>query len=609
MNNRPYTTKEFKDILNGINPNVEVLGEYVSSHTKIHVKCRICGCEWTPQAYGLLQGRGCPECGKRLSVENRQGKTAKRTTQEFIQELNVIAPSIAIRGEYTGSKNRIRCSCNNCGYIWDALPYRLLNGSLCPNCMKMERAAYRRYTPESFKEKLHCINPDVELLSDFTKSTDPIIVKCICCGNVWTPKAYSLLQGRGCPKCCHKRGAQNNKGKTGLKSPDGFRSELSQIDDSIELIGEYINTHTDIKCRCSRCNHIWSAKPYALLQGHGCPRCAKSGTSFMEQLILLSFREAIGNEDVLSRDKSLIGMELDIVIPKYKLAIEPGNWCLHKKSIKRDGEKRRRCKEIGYRLLTIYDKYPKGNVPPFPDNCFVYSDDLNIIDHVVIHNLIYELLDICGVGKSFSDVEWNRMEEKAYENSKSLTHEGFVKRLSVIRPDIEVIGTYENTNRRITVKCKKCGYVWNGVPANMLQGDGCRKCGAIVRGDKARKKQEDFERDLKYSNPSIRVIGAYLGRHKPIEVECLKCGNKWISTPGGLLRREYTNNPINNGCPNCAKRNRGTIKKKVLNIDTGEIFDSAIEAGEKYHIVPSAIRQCCRGVNKSSKGFHWSYVD
>ena len=67
----------------------------------------------------------------------------------------------------------------------------------------------------------------------------------------------------------------------------------------------------------------------------------------MEQLILLCFREAVGDNEVLSRDKSLIGMELDIVIPKYKVAIEPGNWLLHQRSIKRDERKRQLCENKG----------------------------------------------------------------------------------------------------------------------------------------------------------------------------------------------------------------------------------------------------------------------
>ena len=484
-----------------------------------------------------------------------------------------------------------------------------MKGSGCPNCYKNDRENYRWYTPESFASKLFQINPDIDLLSSFTKSTEVVEAKCKRCGNIWFPKAFSLLQGRGCPKCAHRIGAMNNHGKTGLKTGDDFRKELATVDDSIEVIGSYINTHINIDCRCNRCGHCWSAKPYSLLQGHGCPRCAKSGTSFMEQLILLAFRKAIGNEQVLSRDKSIIGMELDIVVPNYKVAIEPGNWFLHRKSLKRDEKKRELCKEKGIRLITIYDKYPRNIEPPFPDNCFVYPDDLNKIDHSVIRDLIYDLFVEMGIEKSFSGKEWEALESLAYENSRALTHDEFVKRLAGIRPDIEVIGRYVNANRRIEVKCRTCGFAWNGVPASLLGGDGCRKCGAKIRGEKERKRQEAFEEELIKLIPTIKVIGPYTSRHTPVKVQCMLCGTVWEPTPGSLLRKKHQTTSYSNGCPMCAKSRQGMPRKRVMNIETGEVFKSAIEAGKKYNTVPSAIRQCCRGKSKSSNGYHWKYLE
>ena len=43
----------------------------------------------------------------------------------------------------------------------------------------------------------------------------------------------------------------------------------------------------------------------------------------------------------MSRDKETIGMELDIIVPKYIFAVEPGNWYLHSRSINRDAKTRK----------------------------------------------------------------------------------------------------------------------------------------------------------------------------------------------------------------------------------------------------------------------------
>lgn len=65
------TTGEFVSELSGKNPLVEVLGEYSYSKSPIQVKCKSCGHEWAPQAGSLLQGHGCPICGKTKAVTNR----------------------------------------------------------------------------------------------------------------------------------------------------------------------------------------------------------------------------------------------------------------------------------------------------------------------------------------------------------------------------------------------------------------------------------------------------------------------------------------------------------------------------------------------------------
>ena len=69
-------------------------------------------------------------------------------------------------------------------------------------------------THEQFKCELELKNPLAILIGKYTKATDYVKVKCSRCNNIWEAKAYSLLQGRACPKCRVIRGIENNKGKT-----------------------------------------------------------------------------------------------------------------------------------------------------------------------------------------------------------------------------------------------------------------------------------------------------------------------------------------------------------------------------------------------------------
>lgn len=49
--------------------------------------------------------------------------------------------------------------------------------------------------------------------------------------------------------------------------------------------------------------------------------------------------------------------------------------------------------------------------------------------------------------------------------------------------------------------------------------------------------------------------------------------------------------------------------KKVINIDTNEIFDTATQAGKHYSIDPSQIGKVCKGKLKTCGGFRWEYYN
>lgn len=391
-------------------------------------------------------------------------------------------------------------------------------------------------TNEEFLKEIKEKNDKIKVLSKYTGCHNYINVKCLRCGNEWNAKAYSLLSGRACPKCRTVRGVENNKGKTKRKSHDEYVVELSKIDDSIEIISKYISHHENVKCRCKNCNNIWETKAYSLLQKHGCPRCPKSGTSFMEQFIRLSFINALSEDDVVSRDRKTIGMELDIYIPKLNVAIEPGNWYLHKKSIERDKKKRERCAKRGIRLITIYDKFPQNENIPFSSDCFVFHDDYNKANHTEIRKLVLKLFDIANIKKDFNEKTWDLIEILSYQNAKAKNHDDFVIEMNNINSTIKVLENYTNANRRLKVQCRVCGFEWNALPSSLLSGDGCRNCGIKKAHEKFIKDQNAIIDDIKKVNPSVEIIGKYTGRHNPIKTRCKVCGFEWEPLVSSLLR-------------------------------------------------------------------------
>jgi hypothetical protein len=143
---------------------------------------------------------------------------------------------------------------------------------------------------------------------------------------------------------------------------------------------------------------------------------------------------------------------------------------------------------------------------------------------------------LAGVKTKLSLDDYNKIEYKAYENAKAMNNDTFVLRMSKLHPSIEVIDKYYNSNKRIRVRCKKCGFEWFGVPFNMLAGDGCRKCGTKLAHQKFTKSQKDFVKEVAKANKDIEIIGHYQSRHKTIKAKCKICGFEWEPTASSLLR-------------------------------------------------------------------------
>ena len=49
--------------------------------------------------------------------------------------------------------------------------------------------------------------------------------------------------------------------------------------------------------------------------------------------------------------------------------------------------------------------------------------------------------------------------------------------------------------------------------------------------------------------------------------------------------------------------------RKVINLDTGEIFDTVTKAANKYNITRSNIAAACNGRQNTAAHFHWSYFE
>ena len=292
--------EEFIKRLQQISPDIEVLKTYKDYKTKILCKCKIDGYEWHALPSNLLKGHGCPQCAG----------NAKVTYKKFIQRLKQINTNIEIKGTYINMTTKILCKCKIDGYEWEVIPYSLLQGFGCPKC-----GGTIKRTHEEFLNRLQQVNPNIEVLGTYINAETKILCKCKIDGHIWEVRPYSLLLGYGCPKC----------GGNAKLTHEEFIEKLQQVNSNIDVQGTYINSVTKIECKCKICGHEWTVIPASLLQGRGCPKC---NTSRGEKRIA-QYLDNLGMDYIYNKRyfNDLVGaggglLRPDFIIPSLKIWIE-----------------------------------------------------------------------------------------------------------------------------------------------------------------------------------------------------------------------------------------------------------------------------------------------
>ena len=59
---------------------------------------------------------------------------------------------------------------------------------------------------------------------------------------------------------------------------------------------------------------------------------------------------------------------------------------------------------------------------------------------------------------------------------------------------------------------------------------------------------------------------------------------------------------------NCEKYNLGPARK-IICMETGELFESVSAAARRYSIDDSAICKVCEGLLRTTGGYHWKYAE
>jgi hypothetical protein len=213
--------------------------EYVGTHGKIKVKCKIDGYEWNPTINSLRRGNsGCSRCS------GHESKTFSQIEKIALDTLNItlinsegFKPATVIV-----NKAYVQARCNIDGHEWPALVGRLLIGVGCPECGGTRKQSYEEVV-ERLEKGLGKCKGNVKVLSkkeEYTSMNGRIKVKCLTDGHEWNPIVGDILFGYGCTICGRKK---HNGGFT-LKNAERDKEEWIKIPYTVYVIRAYNDTES-----------------------------------------------------------------------------------------------------------------------------------------------------------------------------------------------------------------------------------------------------------------------------------------------------------------------------------------------------------------------------
>lgn len=283
----------------------------------------------------------------------------RKTQEEFEKEIFNINPNLIVKGKYHNNNTPVEIYCPIHDYTWFPKPRAITTNSNRSNCVY---CSGHKLFPEDFFKRMYKLNPDIEVLDDYVNDCTKMKMSCKKCGKIFYNTLNRFMHYPTCPKCRSRK----------RRNTEDYKEEVAKVNPNIEVLGEFANLATKIKCRCKTHDVIWDVNPQNILNGHGCPSCNQSIGEKKIKQILEEMKIDFVYEKTFDDCKDKNVLAFDFYLKDYNLCIEfdglqhfipiahfGGEENLRKIQY-HDEIKNNYCKQNGIKLLRIkYNKYDK----------------------------------------------------------------------------------------------------------------------------------------------------------------------------------------------------------------------------------------------------------
>ena len=247
----------------------EPIEPYPGTHVPWKSRCMKCDSAIAPRLSGIKSGQGgCPKCGVASRAKTRMHTPAQAKKIALKKKLSPLEP-------YKGSSKKWKCKCMRCGKITNPYFASIRDGLYgCSWCAK------KVVNPQEARKKM--IKAKLEPLVAYPGSDIGWLCRCMKCNREVTPTYGGIRTGQGGCKWCKDRNPHVEP---------SFAVQLL-IQNNIQPLEPFKNSHSKWKSRCLRCEREVSPSYHDIKQGSGgCKYCAPN---FVDEERIYKVMEAAG---------------------------------------------------------------------------------------------------------------------------------------------------------------------------------------------------------------------------------------------------------------------------------------------------------------------------
>lgn len=530
----------------------------IGSKKKVFWKCPICGGEWET-APKYRKKSGCPYCVnfKALSGFNDLQTLFPDIAAEWDTKKN---GSLYPRDVTKGSAKRVWWICPK-GHSYDMSVICRVKGQKCPYCNNRRVLVgfndLQTLEPEIAQFWHPILNNDLTPKDVIPGTKKRVWWKCDK-GHEWQSSVVQRCKSKGCPIC------QNRRIIKEVNDLITVHPELKNEWDYERNAGkpeEYSSgSSTVVWWKCPK-GHSWKAAISDRSRGYKCPKCSEERrVSFPEKAILYYVQKVFCDVKANYKTKWLGAQELDIYIPKYKIAIEYDGAYGHSKPVghKRDEKKNLLCQKNGVTLIRIRE----------PQCLEINNSSINYImdssKHLekAIQFVLHKLKELTGIDtlKVQSDINIQKDRSEIYSLIEYTIKENSLKnKVTDIAALWHPIKNKNLAPEMVSVASSKrvwwlgkCGHEWQSSVAYEVSSGKCPYCSGkrILKGfnDLASQKPAIAKQWNYLKNCDVKPDEVTVGSGKRVWWIC-ENGHEWQATIASRTRDKQ-----NCGCPICSNR-------------------------------------------------------